>query len=493
MTADTILIVAKRKTWWASIADNCNVSLEVLSKIPSHMKTINKWSPFVWRNFKALHQPTYENKAELDKVINKLTRLPPLVFAGEARGLRSRLAAAAAGEAFVLHGGDCAESFAEFSADNLRDTFSVLLQMAVILTFGAGFPVVKIGRMAGQFVKPRSSPVEEQDGKTLPSYLGDMVNSIEFNAAARKPDPERILQGYNQSAATLNLLRAFSVGGFADLHQVHRWMLEFARNTPQGSNYRHFAERISEAVGFMQACGITGETSRQMREVDFYVSHEALHLPYEEAMTRQDSQTGKWYDTGAHMLWVGNRTRGVDSAHIQFVRGLDNPLGVKIDSTVGGDELLRLAETLNPDNQAGRLTFIVRMGYDKISAALPPLLKKARREGLKVVWACDPMHGNIIKSPSGYKTRPFARITGEVRRFAAALRAEKTYFGGVHLEMTGKNVTECTGGGQKIADEDLGDRYHTHCDPRLNASQSLELAFLIADELKREQAMMGVE
>ena len=454
------------------------------------MKPIDKWSPGSWRDFEALHQPSYESSAALDKVIRKVSRLPPLVFAGEARALRRQLAAAADGRAFVLQGGDCAESFAEFGADNLRDTFSVLLQMAVVLTFGAGFPVVKIGRMAGQFVKPRSSPNEEQDGRRLPSYLGDMVNSIEFTAEARKSDPQRILQGYNQSAATLNLLRAFSMGGFADLHQVHRWMLDFARNTPQGGNYRHFAERISEAVGFMQACGITGETSRQIREVDFYVSHEALHLPYEEAMTRQDSQTDKWYDTGAHMLWVGNRTRGLNSAHIQFVRGLDNPLGVKIDAAVGGDELLRLAEKLNPDNEPGRLMLIVRMGYDKVADSLPPLLRRAKKEGLRVVWSCDPMHGNTIKSPSGYKTRQFARITGEVRRFAAALRAEKMYFGGVHLEMTGKNVTECVGGGQNIGDEDLGNRYHTHCDPRLNASQSLELAFLIADELKREQSMM---
>ncbi len=455
------------------------------------MKAVDGWSPADWRKYRALHQPAYDSQTELEKVIKQVAGLPPLVFAGEARALRRSLAAAAAGKAFVLQGGDCAESFAEFSADGIRDTFSVLLQMAVILSFGAGFPVVKIGRIAGQFVKPRSSSTEEKDGVVLPSYLGDMVNGIEFTAKARRADPKRILRGYNQSAATLNLLRAFSVGGFADLHKVHRWMLAFTRNTPQGSNYRHFAERISEAVEFMQACGITGATSRQMREVDFYVSHEALHLPFEEAMTRKDSQTEKRYDTSAHMLWVGNRTRGKDSAHIRFVQGIDNPLGVKLDAKVTPDEMMRLADVLNPKNEPGRLTFIVRMGYEELEKSLPPLLRKAKSEGLTVVWSCDPMHGNTVKSASGYKTRNFERITGEVRRFAAALRGERMRFGGVHLEMTGKNVTECVGGGQNIGDEDLADRYHTHCDPRLNASQSMELAFLIADELKREKSRIA--
>ena len=450
-------------------------------------KVKHKWSPHSWRGFTALHQPEYANPAELQGAIKQIQKMPPLVFAGEVRQLRNQLALASQGKAFVLQGGDCAESFAEFSADNLKDTFSVLLQMAVVLTFGAGFPVVKIGRMAGQFVKPRSSPTEEQNGTTLPSYLGDMVNSINFTPKGRKPDPARIIQGYNQSAATLNLLRAFSVGGFADLHQVHRWMLDFARSTPQGSNYRQFAERISEAVDFMQACGITATTSRQIKEVDFYVSHEALFLPYEEAMTRRDSQTSNWYDTSAHMVWIGNRTRSLDSAHIHYATGIDNPLGIKVDDKISSDELIRLSDALNPENDPGRLTLIVRMGYQNVEKALPKLVQRIKQEGRNVVWSCDPMHGNIIKSASGYKTRPFERITGELRRFAAVLRSENAYFGGVHLEMTGKNVTECLGGGQNIGDEDLADRYHTHCDPRLNASQSLELAFLIADELRREQ------
>jgi len=456
------------------------------------MQKMNKiqqgWSPSSWRKFKALHQPLYQKPEALSKVMTQIKKMPPLVFAGEVRQLRKQLALAAEGNAFVLQGGDCAESFAEFSADNLRDTFSVLLQMAVIMTFAAGFPVVKIGRMAGQFVKPRSSPTEEKDGKTLPSYLGDMVNSIKFNEASRRADPSRILQGYNQSAATLNLLRAFSVGGFADLHQVHRWMLDFARSTPQGSNYRHFAERISEAVDFMQACGITATTSRQIKEVDFYVSHEALFLPYEEAMTRKDSQTARWYDTSAHMVWIGNRTRALDSAHVHYATGIDNPIGIKVDDKIHPDELIKLIDVLNPANEAGRITLIVRMGYHKVEKGLPKLVRRIQREGKSVVWSCDPMHGNIIKADSGYKTRPFERITGEIRCFAGVLRSENAYFGGVHLEMTGANVTECIGGGQNIADENLADRYHTHCDPRLNASQSLELAFLIADELRREQA-----
>ena len=384
--------------------------------------------------------------------------------------MRAHLADVAAGKAFLLQGGDCAESFAEFHPDNIRDTFRVLLQMAVVLTFGAACPVVKVGRMAGQFAKPRSEDTETQNGVTLPSYRGDMVNAMEFSPEARRPDPARMVQGYNQSAATLNLLRAFAQGGYADLHQVHRWTLSFLDTSPQAERYRDLADRLDETLSFMAACGLNSETTPQIRETEFYTSHEALLLGFEQAMTRIDSTTGDWYDTSAHMLWVGDRTRQVEGGHVEF---------------------LRLIETLNPDNVPGRLTVIVRMGHDKVADKLPPMIRAVQREGFEVVWSCDPMHGNTIKSSNGYKTRPFDRILAEVKGFFGVHRAEGTYAGGIHLELTGQNVTECTGGAQAITDIALSDRYHTHSDPRLNASQALELAFLLAEFLKQERQAQG--
>jgi 3-deoxy-7-phosphoheptulonate synthase len=408
----------------------------------------------------------------------------PLVFAGEVDHLRAELAEVAEGRAFLLQGGDCAESFAEFSADNIRDTFRVLLQMSVILTFAAACPVVKVGRMAGQFAKPRSSATEIVDGVELPSYRGDIVNGIEFDAARRQPDPRRQLRAYSQSAATLNMLRALAQGGYADLNQVHRWTLEFLRETPQAERYRDLADRITDCVAFMEACGVSAETTPQIRETRFYTSHEALLLPYEEALTRRDGPDSRWYDTSAHMLWIGERTRQLHGAHIEFARGIANPLGVKIGPHTTADDVLGLTDALNPDNAPGRLTLISRMGAEQIGRVLPPLVRTVRDEGRSVVWSCDPMHGNTIRSENGYKTRPFGRVMTEVRRFFEVHQSEGTHPGGLHFEMTGQNVTECTGGAQAIGEHSLGDRYHTHCDPRLNASQSLELAFLVAATLK---------
>src|SRR5512134_787974 len=447
-----------------------------------------KWTPESWRGKPISQVPEYPDPAKLAAVEERLRRLPPLVFAGEARHLKDMLAEVSAGRAFLLQGGDCAESFAEFRADTIRDTFRVLLQMAVVLTFGAACPVVKVGRMAGQFAKPRSAPTEVQDGVELPSYRGDNVNGIEFTPEARRPDPERLVQSYNQSAATLNLLRAFAQGGFADLHKVHRWNLEFVADSPLGARYQELASRLSETLEFMAACGLTSETVPQIRETEFYTSHEALLLHYEQALTRVDSLTGKWYGCSAHLLWIGDRTRNLDGAHVEYMKGIQNPIGLKCGPTIDPDDLLRLIDALNPANVPGRLTLIARMGSDKVEAKLPALIRAVKRSGAKVVWSCDPMHGNTVKSGSGYKTRPFDRILQEVRSFFAVHRAEGTHAGGVHFEMTGQNVTECIGGAKAVTDERLADRYHTHCDPRLNASQSLELAFLIAEALKAERA-----
>ncbi len=446
-----------------------------------------KWAPDTWRGKEIRQFPDYPDPAMVARAEETLANYPPLVFAGEARRLREHLGGVAEGKAFLLQGGDCAESFAEFHANNIRDTFRVLLQMAVVLTFGASCPVVKLGRMAGQFAKPRSAPTEVQDGVELPSYRGDIVNAIEFDEAARQPDPERLIRAYNQAAATLNLLRAFAQGGFADLHKVHQWNLQFLADSPQGQRYEALAGRIDEALAFMEACGITPDEVPQLRETDFYTCHEALLLNYEQALTRVDSLTGQWYDCSAHFLWLGDRTRQLDGAHVEFLRGVGNPIGMKCGPSLEPDDLLRLIEALNPDNEAGRLTLIARMGADKVEAKLPALVGAVKRAGLKVVWACDPMHGNTIKSSSGYKTRPFDRILKEVEGFFAVHRAEGTYAGGVHFEMTGQDVTECIGGAQAISEASLGDRYHTHCDPRLNASQALELAFLIAERLKEER------
>lgn len=452
-----------------------------------------KWTPDSWRRLPIRQVPEYPDQAKLVEVEKTLTGYPPLVFAGEARRLRERLAQVSEGKAFLLQGGDCAESFAEFHPDNIRDTFKVLLQMAVALTFGASCPIVKVGRLAGQFAKPRSAPTETKGGVEMPSYRGDIVNGIDFESDARQPDPERLVRAYNQAAATLNLLRAFAQGGFADLHKVHQWNLQFVSGSAQGNRYEDLALRIEETLGFMEACGVTPAKVPQLRETEFYTSHEALLLWYEEALTRIDSLTGKPYDCSAHMLWIGDRTREIGEAHVEFLRGVCNPIGMKCGPTMDPEDLLRLLDVLNPNNEAGRITLISRMGHDKVEAYLPALVRAVEREGRQVVWSCDPMHGNTIKAASGYKTRPFDRILSEVRDFFAVHRAEGTYAGGVHFEMTGQDVTECTGGAQMIDDDSLGDRYHTHCDPRLNASQSLELAFLISEALKDEREAVRAE
>ncbi len=442
------------------------------------------WSPDSWRAQPIQQAPRYADAAALAAVEARLHRYPPLVFAGEARRLQAALAQAAEGHAFVLQGGDCAESFADFTANVIRDTFRVLLQMAVVLTFGARVPVVKLGRMAGQYAKPRSADQETVDGLSLPSYRGDIVNGPEFTAQARAPDPTRMESGYFQSAGTLNLLRAFASGGYADLHQVHRWNLGFVARSPLIERYRDLAARIDDTLGFMAACGMTSQTTPQIRETDFYTSHEALLLPYEQALTRVDSTTGEWYACSAHFLWVGDRTRQIDGAHVEFLRGVRNPIGLKVGPSMRPEELVRLVEILNPDNQPGRLTLISRMGAEQVARSLPPLLRAVRRAGQSVVWLCDPMHGNTISTAAKVKTRNFDSILAEVRGFFDAHAAEGSWAGGVHVEMTGQDVTECVGGAHRLTEADLGARYETFCDPRLNAEQSLELAFLVAEELK---------
>ncbi len=442
------------------------------------------WTPDSWRKHTALQLPNYPDQAKLTAVEKRLAAAPPLVFAGEARTLKSMLAEAAHGRAFLLQGGDCAESFAEFSATNIRDTFRVLLQMAVVLTYAAHCPVIKVGRMAGQFAKPRSEDTETINGVTFPSYRGDIVNNTEFNAESRVPDPERQWTAYTQSAMTLNLIRAFAQGGYADLHRVQGWTMDFLNESPQGHKYADVAHRITEALSFMEACGLTAENTPQIRETQFFTSHEMLLLGYEEAFTRVDSTSGDWYDTSAHMVWIGERTRQLEGAHVEYARGIANPIGVKVSDKMPEDDLIRLIDILNPQNEAGRLTLITRMGAGKVLNHLPKLLRRVKAEGRHVVWTCDAMHGNTIKAENGYKTRPFDHIMSEVSEFFDAHNAEGTYAGGVHFEMTGKDVTECIGGGQNITENNLGDRYHTHCDPRLNAQQSLELAFLTAEKLK---------
>jgi 3-deoxy-7-phosphoheptulonate synthase len=450
------------------------------------------WAPDSWRNHPAAQMPAYPDAAALASVEQKLSGYPPLVFAGEARRLRKQLADVCEGKAFMLQGGDCAEAFADFNANSIRDTLRVLLQMAVILTYGAALPVVKVGRMAGQFAKPRSSDFELQDGVELPSYRGDIVNGMEFDAGARRPDPERQLQAYTQAAASLNLLRAFTQGGYAALTRVHSWNLDFVDSSPQSERYQDLADRITEAVAFMEACGVSDISTPEIRRTTFYTSHEALLLGFEQAMTRIDSTSGRWYDTSAHLVWIGERTRDLDGAHVEFCRGIANPIGVKAGPGMSSDDLIRLCAVLNPTNKPGKLTVIARMGVDRLKDSLPPLIRAIEREGLKVVWTCDPMHGNTIKSASGFKTRPFDHILGEVEAFLQIHRAEGTHAGGLHVEMTGQDVTECTGGAQEITADDLRNRYHTQCDPRLNASQSLELAFLIANSLKEGREALRV-
>ena len=441
------------------------------------------WSPESWRSKPIQQQPVYPDAAHLARVEQTLASYPPLVFAGEARELRRQFSEVTQGRAFLLQGGDCAESFAEFSAGKIRDTFKVLLQMAIAMTFAAGCPVVKVGRMAGQFAKPRSSGEETIDGVTLPAYRGDIVNGIGFNEKNRVPDPERLLQAYHQSTASLNLLRAFAQGGFADLHQVHQWNLDFIASAELTEKYGQLADRIDETLAFMRACGL--ENAPQVRETSFFTAHEALLLNYEQAFSRRDSLTGDWYDCSAHMLWIGDRTRQLDGAHVEFLRGVGNPIGVKVGPSMDSDELIRLIDILNPDNDPGRLNLIVRMGADKVEQHLPRLIRAVQGEGRQVLWSSDPMHGNTIKASSGYKTRDFAQVLNEVKQFFQVHQAENSYPGGIHIEMTGQNVTECIGGTRPITEAGLSDRYHTHCDPRLNADQSLELAFLIADTLKQ--------
>jgi 3-deoxy-7-phosphoheptulonate synthase len=450
------------------------------------------WSPDGWRAREARQAPDYPDVSRRESVEDQLRGFPPLVFAGEARNLTKSLAEVAEGRAFLLQGGDCAESFAEFHPDNIRDTFRVLLQMAVILTFGAACPVVKVGRLAGQFAKPRSEATESRDGVALPSYRGDIVNGIEFTPETRTPDPERMLRAYSQAAATLNLLRAFAQGGYADLHHVHRWNMDFVAGHAAGERYREMADRIAEALSFMEACGINSSNAPAVQQTSFYTSHEALLLGYEQSMTRVDSTTGDWYDTSGHMLWIGERTRQLDGAHVEFLRGVGNPLGVKIGPAITTKELLALIDVLNPDDVPGRLTLISRMGAGAVREKLPPLVRAVSAEGRRVIWSCDPMHGNTVKSTVGYKTRDFESILDEVRGFFDVHLTEGTHAGGIHVEMTGQDVTECIGGGQRISEQDLSDRYHTHCDPRLNASQSLELAFLTAQMLRTEREKMVV-
>jgi len=446
------------------------------------------WTPDSWRSHEGLQMPEYRNAEALAAAEAQLGSYPPLVFAGEARSLKAELAEVAGGKSFLLQGGDCAESFAEFHPNNIRDTFRVILQMAVVLTYASKLPIVKVGRMAGQFAKPRSAATEEVGGVSLPSYRGDIINDIAFDEAGREPDPQRMVRAYNQAAATLNLLRAFSTGGYANLHQVHAWTLDFMGRSPWAKKFGEMADRIGDALDFMEACGINPDTVPQLKATSFYTSHEALLLPYEQALTRQDSLTGDWYDTSAHMLWIGDRTRFEGSAHVEYLRGIGNPIGMKCGPSLEPDALLRMLDTLNPAREPGRMTLITRYGHDKIEAGLPKLVRAVLREGHPVIWSCDPMHGNVVKAANGYKTRPFERILGEVRGFFAVHRAEGSFAGGIHTEMTGQNVTECTGGAIAITDEGLADRYHTHCDPRLNAAQSLELAFLVAEMLNDELA-----
>ncbi|MFT4699766.1 MAG: 3-deoxy-7-phosphoheptulonate synthase [Yoonia sp.] len=447
------------------------------------------WQKTDWRSKPRVQMPTYTDAAALQAVEGRLSSYPPLVFAGEARRLRQHLAACGRGEAFLLQGGDCAESFAEFSADGIRDTFKVMLQMAMVLTYGAKVPVVKVGRMAGQMAKPRSADMETIDGVELPSYRGDIINGFDFTPEARIPDPERMTQAYMQAAATLNLLRAFSTGGYADVHQVHQWTLGFAEGSG-AKKYRDMAERISDTLDFMEAAGLSTETNHELRTVEFYTSHEALLLEYEEALTRVDSTTGKMLAGSGHMIWIGDRTRQPDGAHVEFCKGVQNPIGLKCGPTMTSGHLKALMSALNPNNEEGRLTLIARFGAGSVGEHLPRLIKAVKEEGANVTWTCDAMHGNTIKSTTGYKTRPFESVLREVREFFGVHNAEGTTPGGVHFEMTGADVTECTGGVRAVTDENLADRYHTACDPRLNASQSLELAFLVAEELSARRTTL---
>ena len=442
------------------------------------------WQLDSWKKYKAKHIPDYKDPEHLNRVLETLKGFPPLVFAGEVRSLSNSLAEVAEGNGFLLQGGDCAESFSEFHADNIRDTFRVILQMAIILTSGTNLPIVKVGRMAGQFAKPRSSPTEQKNGQELESYKGDIINGIEFDETVRKPDPDRMLKAYSQAASTLNLLRAFADGGYADLRFVNSWNMGFLKSGSEYERYRKLANKIQESLNFMDALGVTTDNTPQLRKTDYYTCHEALLIPYEEALTRVDSTSGDIYDTSAHFVWIGDRTRFENSAHVEFCKGIKNPIGIKCGPSTDHDDLIKIIDKINPENTAGRITLIARYGNDKVDNLLPKLIKRITDEGRIVVWSCDPMHGNTIKSSNGTKTRPFDKILSEVKKNIQLHNSLGSWFGGIHLEMTGQNVTECTGGIEEISESDLKDRYHTHCDPRLNANQAIELAFLIADELK---------
>ena len=448
---------------------------------------MKKWTLNSWKNYPAKHLPNYADQKELDLVLSKIKSYPPLVFAGETRSLKKALAQVVDGKAFLLQGGDCAESFAEFQPDNIRDTLKAILQMSLVLTYSASLPVVKVGRIAGQFSKPRSAPTEKKDGKELPSYLGDNINGMEFTEKARQPDAKRLFRSYSQSASTLNLLRAFSQGGFADLRQVHLWNLGFINQKTKGK-YKEIEDKISDALSFMEACGINPDTNRKLRTVNFYTSHEALLLPFEEAMTRIDSTTGEYHDTSAHFVWIGDRTRQLDGGHVEFCKGIENPIGIKCGPTSKPDEIAKICEVINPKNEKGKITLISRFGHKNVEKFLPKLIRGIKKAGQNVIWSCDPMHGNTIKSTTGFKTRPFNDVVSEVKNVFAVHQAEGTYAGGLHVEMTGQDVTECTGGARKISDVDLSSRYHTHCDPRLNSDQALEMAFLISDEIKKNSS-----
>ncbi|KAI3513697.1 hypothetical protein L1887_21036 [Cichorium endivia] len=461
-------------------------SATVSTATPRLTTTTPEWTIDSWKSKKALQLPEYPDQNDLESVLETLESFPPIVFAGEARSLEERLGEAAMGNAFLLQGGDCAESFKEFNANYIRDTFRVILQMGVVLMFGGQMPVIKVGRMAGQFAKPRSDPYEEKDGVKLPSYRGDNVNGDAFDLKSRTPDPQRLIRAYSQSAATLNLLRAFATGGYAAMQRVNQWNLDFTENSEQGDRYRELASQVDEALGFMAAAGLTIDHPI-MTTTDFWTSHECLHLPYEQSLTRKDSTSGLYYDCSAHFLWAGERTRQLDGAHVEFLRGIANPLGIKVSDKMDPNELVKLIDILNPENKPGRITIITRMGAENMRVKLPHLIRAVRRAGQIVTWVTDPMHGNTIKAPSGLKTRPFDAIRAEVRAFFDVHEQEGSYPGGVHLEMTGQNVTECIGGSRTVTFDDLSSRYHTHCDPRLNASQALELAFIIAERLRKRR------
>jgi len=449
---------------------------------------MKNWKKNSWRKYPVKHIPEYPDKKELVMVLDKMSKFPPLVFAGETRHLKNQLADVVDGKAFLLQGGDCAESFAEFNPDNIRDTFKLMLQMSLVLTYSASLPVVKVGRIAGQFSKPRSSPVETKNGVELPSYLGDNINGMEFNEKVRVPDPKRLFKAYSQSAATLNLIRAFCHGGFADLQNVHTWNLGFIKNSPELKRFKELEDRIADALAFMQACGINSDFNRRLKTVNFWTSHEALLLPFEETMTRTDSTTGENHDTSAHFVWIGDRTRQLDGGHVEFCRGIENPIGIKCGPTLKAEDLINLCNKINPKNEKGKITLISRFGADNVSKHLPKLIRAIKKEGLNVIWSCDPCHGNTIQAATGFKTRPFNSVLKEVKNVFSCHLSEGSYAGGLHIELTGQNVTECIGGAQKISEKDLSSRYHTHCDPRLNANQALELAFLISDEIKKNSS-----